>query len=109
MANISIKILKDNTPELDEVFQVEITKAELIGSPVVAVQVGSPKRINVTITANDQPYGLFSINIANTGTIGRNYTINEPTTGSTSIDFEVKRTQGIVYTLYEALLCSLTL
>ncbi len=94
---IPITILSDNLPELNEQFLVEITKAETVGiTPMSLLTVANPSVMNVTISANDQPYGLFSINIENTGTAGRSYAIVEPESGTTSITFKVKRTQGLL-------------
>eukprot|EP00794_Sanderia_malayensis_P009868 gene9868-10878_t len=93
--SIPITIYKDNQPELDEQFLVEVTKAETVGiTPKSTVRIGTPNTMNITISANDDPYGLFTINIANTGTDGRSYAIIEPDSGRTSISFDIKRTQG---------------
>ena len=97
-SNITIQILKDNVPELGENFLVEITSAEVLGLPVESntVKVVSPKIMNVTIIENDQPYGLFGVFITGTVTRGSSYAIIEPESGSTSITFEVRRSQGLL-------------
>ena len=104
--NITIEILQDSTPELDESFLVEITRAEVIGLPSGSnsVRLGEPKTINVTIRANDQPYGLFGIYMKNIGGNGTNYAVIEPDSGATIVTFEVRRNQGTLsclrYLLY---------
>ncbi len=93
--SIPITIIKDDVPELDENFLVEITRAETVGiTPSSSLKIGTPSLMNVTIAANDQPFGLFSLNIADTGTDGKTFAIIEPENGQTSINFEIKRTQG---------------
>ena len=96
-ANASIKILKDNVPELEESFLVEITRAEAVGLPSGSntVRLSEPRTVNVTIRANDQPYGLLGIYMKNTGGNGTYYAIIEPESGTTSITFEVRRDQGV--------------
>lgn len=113
-SNITIQILKDSVPELGENFLVEMISAEVVGLPAGSnsVKVVSPKIMNVTIIENDQPYGLFGVFITKTGTGGSSYAINEPESGSTSITFEVRRSQGLlqltfvwfIYSLYRLFL-----
>ena len=107
--NITIEIFEDSTPELDESFLVEITRAEVIGLPSGSnsVRLGEPKIINVTIRANDQPYGLFGIYMKNTGGNGSSYAVIEPDSGATSVTFEVRRNQGALSCL-NYLLCLIT-
>ena len=101
-SNITIQILKDNAPELGENFLVEITSAEVLGLPAGSntVKVVSPKIMNVTIIENDQPYGMLSVFITKTGTRGSSFAIIEPESDSTSITFEVRRSQGLLRHLY---------
>ena len=96
-ANATIKILRDDIPELEESFLVEITRAEVVGLPSGSnnVRLTEPRTVNVTIRANDQPYGLFGIYMKNTGGNGTYFAIIEPESGSTSITFEVRRDQGM--------------
>ena len=95
-SNVTVKIINDNIPELNEHFIVELTRAEVIGLPAGSnvVPIGEPKTVNVTIRANDQPFGLLGIYMKNTGGSGTNYAIIEPDSGATSVTFEVRRNQG---------------
>lgn len=94
--NITIKIFKDSIPEVDESFQVEITQVEVVDAATGSLngRIGNPSAINVTIGANDQPYGLLGIYMKNTGRSGTYYAVEEPGSGTTPVIFEVRRMQG---------------
>ena len=79
-ANINISILDDENPELDEVFDVELTHVELIDySPVLPPQIGGVRRVVVTIVTNDDAHGLMVIKAANpdAGSYGSRVTVDE--------------------------------
>ena len=98
-ANISIEILSDNAPELDEHFVVELTRVEVVGVTATAQnqpRIGSPSSANVTILSNDQPYGLFQLALAisDPGSAANRYTIIEPESGNTAVTLYIDRKQG---------------
>ena len=102
--HVQVKILKDNVAEVDEQFLIEIYRAEVVGMPSGSspnVRIGAPRVINVTIAANDQPYGLFGIYFKDTGTVGTTYHLIEPETGQSSVTFEIRRSQGGFFCIYQ--------
>ena len=104
--NVTVQILRDNAPELDESFLVEITSAEALGLPSGSnnVPIREPKTVNVTIRANDQPYGLLGIYMKNTGGNGSNYAVVEPESGTTTVTFEVRRSQGTFLSFHKSVI-----
>lgn len=54
---------QDNIPELSEVFVVELLSAHLVSDPSVTVALGPNTTVQVTITANDNPSGIFMFQV----------------------------------------------
>ena len=55
-ANINISILDDENPELDEVFDVELTHVELIDySPVLPPQIGGVRKVVCLLYTSPSP------------------------------------------------------
>ena len=79
-ANINISIFDDENPELDEVFDVELTHVELLDySPVLPPQIGGVRKVVVTIVTNDDAHGLMVIKADNpdAGSHGSRVTVDE--------------------------------
>ncbi|XP_048584248.1 adhesion G-protein coupled receptor V1 isoform X2 [Nematostella vectensis] len=57
---LSITIIQDNTPELDEAFYV------LMSRPIDGIRIGPRNRVDVVVSASDSPYGVFGISTYNT-------------------------------------------
>lgn len=94
-ANINISIFNDESPELDEVFDVELTHVELIDySPVLSPQIGGVRKVVVTIVTNDDAHGLMVIKAANpdAGSHGSRVTVDE--IDSLSVNLIIERLKG---------------
>ncbi|XP_015763361.1 PREDICTED: G-protein coupled receptor 98-like [Acropora digitifera] len=96
-ANINISILDDENPELDEVFDVELTHVELIDySPVLLPQIGGVRKVVVTIVTNDDAHGLMVIKAANpdAGSHGSRVTVDE--IDRLSVHLIIERLKGAI-------------
>lgn len=94
-ANITISIFDDQTPELAEVFDVELINVELIGhSPVLPPQLGGVQRTAVTIVTSDDANGLLVIRAfsPDAGSHGSRVTVSE--TDSLSVRLVIERLKG---------------
>ena len=59
-AQVRLRVLPDSVPEVDETFTV------ILHSPENGAGLGAQNRRNITIRANDSPYGKASISVAGT-------------------------------------------
>ena len=96
---INIIIYNDTIPELDETFQVIITKLE-VKNKVVALKnhprIGKKNLVNFTIQHNDYPNGMFKLllDVSYVSSSGQNYTMLEPDSLSFALTFHVDRERG---------------
>uniref|UniRef100_A0A8D2L5E0 Adhesion G-protein coupled receptor V1 n=1 Tax=Varanus komodoensis TaxID=61221 RepID=A0A8D2L5E0_VARKO len=81
MKNLSLEIMADDIPEIEEVIRVELTHASSGGA------IGPDGVANVIIPANDQPYGIISFHQAL-------YRVQEPLERSSIANVTVKRSGG---------------
>ncbi|XP_062985697.1 adhesion G-protein coupled receptor V1 [Elgaria multicarinata webbii] len=81
MRNLTLEIVADGVPEIEEVIRVELTQASSGGT------IGPDGVANVIIPANDKPYGIVSFH--------RNlYRVQEPMERSYVANITVKRSGG---------------
>ncbi|XP_063151499.1 adhesion G-protein coupled receptor V1 [Candoia aspera] len=81
MKNLTLEILDDDIPEIEEIIRVELTQASNGGT------IGLDRVANVVIPANDKPYGTVSFQ-------QNLYRIQEPLERSSVANITVKRSGG---------------
>lgn len=63
VGSIPVWVIDDDTPELTEVFLVNITGVELVNASqlgnTIPPSVGSHRVSQITLKPNDEPYGVF--------------------------------------------------
>lgn len=116
---ITLEILNDNLPELDESFQIILTNVMVVGNFSTSGVVNSNRQglrsdnkpslaphgsqLNITIEENDFPYGLFTLTtdlmIPLIGGDSRKIAISEPSKEqkSSSVVIHIERTRGTYF------------
>ena len=97
--SVSITILNDSIPELEEIFEIHLTGVEVVGyNPTQEnlPEIGGITRINVTIQENDYPYGLFGLQVEREQVLQNNsqYFVYEPNESWMPITFYISRGKG---------------
>ena len=97
--SVSITILNDSIPELEEIFEIHLTGVEVAGyNPTQEnlPEIGGITRINVTIQENDYPYGLFGLQVEREQVLQNNsqYFVYEPNESRIPITFYISRGKG---------------
>ena len=92
-ANISVTIIGDTIPELDESLTVTLTGVELVspdgegGGPIL----GAISEAMIIILENDDPRGVFSISTSDGSRVGR---VTEPDSFTSGLTLRVIRERG---------------
>lgn len=97
-ARINILIFSDLIPEMNETFQVKMTRAEVRGinvAPGNQPAIGKQNVVNVTIGSNDNPYGLFLIMLDSYNNNNNTFVLSEPEGQNIPLKFNIIRTQGM--------------
>ena len=95
-AVINITIYNDSIPELNETFQVSLTKVEVIDAIVLPFdepKINVNNVINVTILSNDYPYGIFELSVDMAMNYSK-YVLFEPDGRNLPLTFNIYRRQG---------------
>ncbi|XP_066912895.1 adhesion G-protein coupled receptor V1-like isoform X2 [Clytia hemisphaerica] len=101
-ALITLTIINDTLPELDEMFQVILTKAVAAKQVISLLSDLQPtiledrNTVNVTIRENDYPYGLFRLSFDGIGVQpgSRDVMIEEPDSNPVSLNIYIEREKG---------------
>lgn len=102
---INIAIHNDSIPELDEKFQVYLTKVEVVGEKVNDINrptLTSQKVANVTILSNDHPYGMFQLSVDMAKNLSK-YIIFEPENRNLPLTFNIYRKKGNLIIIFKNL------
>ncbi|XP_057301693.1 adhesion G-protein coupled receptor V1-like isoform X2 [Hydractinia symbiolongicarpus] len=101
-AHINILIFSDLIPEMNETFQVKMTRVEVRGinvAPENKPAVGKQNMVNVTIESNDNPYGLFLIMLDLYNNNNNTFILSEPEEQNIPLKFNIIRAQGLFGTV----------
>ena len=94
-STVEFTIMDDTLPELEEMFEVELSIADIFGDSSTGARLGNSSIAVVIVPDSDDPYGLFRIaEGSRTVEVAEDVPAGQPELGSVSVS--VERTFGVL-------------
>ncbi|XP_069081373.1 adhesion G-protein coupled receptor V1 [Pleurodeles waltl] len=96
-ANLTVSILTDSLPELDEKFMISLLRVELINMSVTSKNqpsVGEPNTSTVVIMMNGDAFGVFLIYSINPNVTGKGLYVEVQEQPQTTVELVIERREG---------------